>query len=375
MNKGSLLSIVIPASQGRYSELYIILRRLMLSASKFPNHEFEVVCVVGGDFNLYSKLPTLTKNYFSLKLICIPNTDFVNPAYPRNVAIRFCNGKIIGMMDVDHWPGENIVYGMTNPFIHDADYTVCWRDESGYKCEKIVSAIEFFPQTLNYQFVHGSYNVLNRGYVIDSSNSGLDLDRRFISEFIKSPLNATSHILDVYERLKIPHGVNNTLWTWSTLRSNLLAINGYDECYCVSNAYGREDDDLRERLKRQIEGYKEILPKTGFFDDQNMNFCSIHLWHEQRARSQDERSLNVDYFKKANSPVISKGRNSGHNWGKLIKGSKGILDDTEYQNLFLEEWIANNIKDSVYYNDLYDCKEELQKSVHNLKLNQQLIYT
>ena len=82
----------------------------------------------------------------------------------------------------------------------------------------------------------------------------------------------------------------------------------------------------------------------------------------------------MDYFNKVNIPIISTGRNTGHEWGKLLKGSRGIIRDTEYEDLFLEEWIANNITKPVSYNDLYSCKEDFLKSVSHLKLNQQLIY-
>lgn len=305
-----LLSIIIPAIPGRHERLRAILSRLSLSAMRSNGLPIEVIVVDGGSVDQTKELCAIMAPIINLKYIYLPINGFINAAYPRNVGIRAAEGQILAQLDIDHWPGENIINGMVQPFIE-----------------------------LNLQ------KIINRGYVIDSSESeyckqnGVAFAEK-INEPILSDACSAKKILDIYQYFKIPApGINKTLWIWAVRREPIIGMNAYDEHYI--GAYCREDDDFRERLLAQG------LP---FYDGQNQNFCGIHLWHPASWRVGMDVETNKKYFL-STLPVRVIKRNEGKKWGRMIPGSYSIMSKTVRMPADHERWIAENISDVVAYVD------------------------
>jgi glycosyltransferase involved in cell wall biosynthesis len=348
-----LLSIIIPVAPGREARLKAILSRLQLNSIRFPDHTFEVVVVDGGsasgqkDFDGgdtvdIQKLCSFFSKYINLKYIYVPIGKFICAAYPRNIALRVCEGDIVGMIDVDHWPSENIVYGMLAPFINDDEFRVFTDSYTG--------------QVKNwYQKVPVQNNIINRGYVIDSSKSKRYIGNEILQKFNQHMLDndAMGYVIeDVYKQAQIPPpGTNNTLWNWAVKREHVLAMNGYDEVFCRNYAYSREDDDWRMRLLAQ---------GLSYYDGQNKNFCSIHLWHLANCRTNFANKLNQEYYSSmwAGCPQTSKAtmarnvpikRNVEHQWGKLLTYSFSVIDEKQHDITEHEKWIEKNISDMPFY--------------------------
>lgn len=301
MNK-PFLSIIIPAIPGRISRLKAIISRLNLSASLAPHIPFELVIADGGSQDETKELVQKAAEFMPIKYIYLPIGDFINAAYPRNVAIRICEGEVIGHLDIDHWPGENIIEGMSTPFLQ-----------------------------------LGLDKIINRGYVIDSSKSQYEKGDHEFSEFFNKPMLSSEWmnkcILGIYEYAKIPPpGVNNTLWIWAVKRKYILSMNAYDENYC--RAYCREDDDFRERLLAQC---------LSFYDGQNKKFCSIHLWHKAIWRSTIDTGYNKKYFLETCCPVKEIIRNKNKEWGKMLEYSFSIIGGVSRNPLDHEKYIRDNV--------------------------------
>lgn len=331
------LSIIIPVAPNREKRLKAVLSRLTLNKALFPDHSFEVVVLDGGSTDGTRNLCEIMAAHIDLKYIYVPIGRFINAAYPRNVMLRACEGKVIGMIDIDHWPSENIVFGMLNPFIEDGKnlYSTQYNDS---QVEKVAP---------NSMYISGiKQGIINRGYVIDSSKSKRFLGQQQLELFNSHMLaekNAGWEIMDVYKQAQIPSpGVNGTLWTWSLARQDLLPLNGYDELYCRRFAYCREDDDWRERL---------LASGLNFFDQQHENFCAIHLWHPAACRDQSVNELNKKYFANTCQPVKQVKRNEGWEWGKLIKYSLSIIDGVLREPKEHEEWVKLNVPDMPNYVD------------------------
>lgn len=350
-----LLSIMIPVAPNRMERLKAILSRLSLNQIRYPDHTFEVIVCDGGATDGTKALCLYMAQHMKLKYVYVPINRFINAAYPRNIMLRMCEGQVISMIDIDHWPSEDIIYGMLNPLVDDKDFRFVETDAMGNVLQEgPVSQIK--PRG---QYTEGAHNVLNRGYVIDSSTSAYCAHKGGETNEIAAKINAQLltqenlgwEILDVYKQTRIPHGVNNTLWIWAAQRAPVLALNGYDEIFCRKYAYSREDDDWRERLKAQITGNKQFTPGQGFFDGQNRNFCAIHLWHPAAWRGQDTNNLNKVYYPKVCQPVRQIVRNRDWQWGKLIKYSFSIIDGVEREVEEHEGWVAQNVPDMPAYHD------------------------
>lgn len=346
-----LLSIIIPCAPNRSDRLRAVLSRLTLNKRIFPGYDIEVIVVDGGATDDTKDLCEQMAPYLNLKYVYVPICKFINAAYPRNIALRLCEGKVIGHLDIDHWISESIVYGMLNPFIDDAEFPVHQLGENGDTVWKIKQAAQEAPGLLNGQYIDGEHRVLNRGYVIDSSKSRLNLDPNSIPAQLLTDQAMSFQILDVYNQAQIPHGVNNTLWVWSAKKEDVVKLNGYDEIYARKFAYSREDDSWRQRLRAQITGKKDLGVNDGFFDGQNNNFCGIHLYHPASWRGQDENNLNKDYFNRSTGPKFTIERNDGWPWGKLLDYSFSIINGKVRGPKEHEEYIAENIPDMPSYTE------------------------
>lgn len=254
MQELPLLSIVIPVAPNRFDRLRAILSRLTLNRRLFPDHTFEVIVIDGGSTDNIRTLCEQLSPYINMKYIYLPICQFINAAYPRNVGMRVCQGKVIGMIDVDHWPSEFLVYGMLNPFVEDEDFRFVEITQGGDVEYKIKDVVENNINRLNGQYIKGSHQVLNRGYVIDSSKSALPLDKNSLPSQLLDDRAMGIQILDAFKQAKIPFGVNNTLWTWAAHRANIIALNGYDEIYCRKFSYCYHPD-VKALTKN---GYKYI---------------------------------------------------------------------------------------------------------------------
>jgi glycosyltransferase involved in cell wall biosynthesis len=351
-----LLSIIIPVAPGRIARLTADLSRLSLNQVVFPDHAFEVVVLDGGATDNTRELCEKMSEYINLKYIYVPIKKFICAAYPRNVALRACEAPIISMIDIDHWPSENIVYGMLTPFIDDSEFRVVL---SGQEVKKIKDMKEYLNGQITGIVKHP---IINRGYVIDSSktrkyhgemaslqspitgNSMLAQKQQYLDSINKQLLNNVNFdkkIHDVYRVTEIPPpGVNGTLWTWAVKREYIAKMNAYDENYCKKWAYSREDDSFREHLLAQ--GLR-------FFDGQNKNFCAIHLQHPAPCRGQQANELNKKYYAQTCQPVREIVVNKKWQWGKMLEGSFSIINGRIRGVKEHEQWVANNVKDMPNY--------------------------
>jgi len=336
-----LLSILIPVAPNREKRLAAVLSRLQLNSIRFPDHTFEVVVVDGGATDKTQELCITFAKHIKLKYIYCPISRFICAAYPRNLGLRVCEGEIIGMIDIDHWPSENIVYGMLAPFINDDEFRFIFEDKNGKIKDwdkQIVAPID----------------IINRGYVIDSSKS-----KRYRDKIVLEKLNdhllidgLGYEILDAYREAQIkPPGTNSTLWSWAIKRQHAVLLNGYDEIYCRKFAYSREDDDWRQRLLAQ---------GLQFFDGQHEKFCAIHLWHPAACRKNASNEINKEYFRNVCGQGIQNiigakkqckniVRNKKHNWGKLLKYSFSIINSVAREIVDHEKWIEENVSDMPSY--------------------------
>lgn len=305
------LSIIIPAIPGRFDRLRAQLSRLSLAKLRASSVKVEVIIADGGSTDHTKEMCLKMAPILNLKYIYLPIKQFINAAYPRNVALRCAEGQLLAQLDIDHWPGENIIQGMVQPFME-----------------------------------LGLTKIINRGYVIDSSESEYcKIHGVQVAEQINEPLlqdqAMTKRILDIYQYTRIPApGINKTLWIWAVRREPVMLMNAYDENYL--KAYCREDDDFRERLLAQ---------GCPFYDGQNQNFCAIHLWHPANWRVGADVETNKAYFL-STLPAFKKiKRNEGKSWGRMINGSYAVIDGKSYDPLDYEKWIADNVKDVVPYLD------------------------
>jgi len=338
-----LLSVIVPCAPGRKERVAAILSRLTLNKAVFPDHTFEVLIADGGSTDDTIDLCRTLAQYINLKYVYLPIGRFINAAYPRNVLLRMCEGQIIAMIDIDHFPGENIVFGMLNPFIDDSNFKVI--------INKDIGTVENRLEYLNGQVTKNKpSNIINRGYVVDSSKSSLcacmfDPKAEIINKSIISMANIGNKILHTYSHFKIPHGINNTLWTWAVKRENVLNMGAYDEIYVRGFRYRCEDDSIRERFLAQ--GLR-------FYDGQNKNFCSIHLYHPAECRSNPLNEDNKRYFDKIECPVKQIDRNINFKWGKLLKDSFSIINGETRNTMEHEKWILENVKDAPSYVDDFE---------------------
>ena len=305
------LSIIIPAIPGRFDRLKAQISRLTLSKMRAPSIKMEVIIVDGGSTDSTRELCLKIAPILNIKYVYLPINKFINAAYPRNVGIRCAEGKILAQLDIDHWPGENIVQGMTQPFME-----------------------------------LGLSKIINRGYVIDSSESEYcKIHGIQVAEQINEPLLQDSsmgkRILDIYQHTRVPApGINKTLWIWAVLREPIIEMNAYDENYL--KAYCREDDDFRERLLSQ---------GCPFYDGQNQNFCAIHLWHPANWRAGADVETNKAYFMSTLPAYTKIKRNEGKSWGRMIPNSYAVINGKTYEPCDFEKWISDNIKDVIPYTD------------------------
>lgn len=305
------LSLLVPAIPGRPDRLKAILQRTTLAVARYndkfpeeqldPKSDFEFVIVDGGSNDHTKDMCLAVGEHFSMKYVYLPIGKFMNAAYPRNVGLRVCEGEVIGHLDVDHYPSENIVEGMLRPFVDG-------------RIDRNI----------------------NRGYVVDSSKSpdGRGPNVRWLESLNKTVLNQVNlgcTIDSVYREAKIPPpGVNNTLWVYAVKRKYAEDLNGYDENYC--RMYVREDDDWRERL---------LAHGLSFWDGANKLFCAIHLWHPAAWRSK-QNQWNKDYFKRVCCPVRHVRRNDGHRWGKMLSDGYSIMNNKYREPADHEKYVAES---------------------------------
>ena len=72
----------------------------------FPDHTFEVLVADGGATDGTREVCETMQRYMPLKYVFLPIYKFINAGYPRNVLLRMCEGQIISMIDIDHWPAR-----------------------------------------------------------------------------------------------------------------------------------------------------------------------------------------------------------------------------------------------------------------------------
>lgn len=307
------LSILVPAIPGRMQRLKILIARCSMSVQMY-NHKYEneplkredveFVIVDGGSQDVTKKMCLSFNLAHIMKYIYVPINGFVNAGYPRNIGLRVCQGDVVGHLDIDHYPSENIVEGMLRPFIEG---------------------------TIDRH--------INRGYVIDSSKSphghgSMGKNEpwlRKVNSTILNQANRRCSIESVYREMEIPPpGKNNTLWIWAAKNEYIRTLNGYDEQYC--RMYVREDDDWRERM---------LANGMPFYDGSNQEFCGIHLWHPAAWRN-CSNEWNKNYFKRMCQPVREISRNGGREWGKMLEGSFSVMDSEYREPEAHEMWIGNN---------------------------------
>lgn len=334
--KKPFLSIIVPTVPGRTNRVKTMLSRLTLSQKRCPEIPVEIIVIDGGSIDDLQEICRTIAQYIPLKYIYVPINEFINAGYPRNIGFRVAEGDIFTMLDADYWPSENFIKGATNPFVVRQN-------------EQLVS-------------LDGSRNIVNNGYVIDSSKSSYcSTNGKQFAEAINEPLlnqtNAGKVILDVFDKTKIPMPKPPShIWLWSAPRKNIVKMNGYDEKFV--SGYSREDDSFFYRLM-----------KSGLCRHRNEynEFCCIHLWHPASQRSDKKNMLNETYYSKmgTNNPISIK-RNESHEWGKLVKGSFSIINDVTREPVEHEQWIANGeLEIKAYLEDpMWESVTELKEYGH-----------
>jgi len=308
------LSIIIPAIAGREENLRALMGRLLLSHGRFPNN-VEIIILDGSTDQEYLCVYDDHHDKISMKYISMSIGRYINPAYIRNVMLRVCEGKVISMLDIDHWVSENIICGMLSPFIEDS-----------YENE-----------------------IINRGYVVGTDKS--KMGGRSVNQDIMD--SKDRDIMDVYKQFKIPHGINDTLWIWSMLRETVLSMSGYDEVFCCNFHYGQEDSNFRQRLLAKMGGY---------YDGQNRKFCAIHLDHPAYREGSDDV---LDYYRENDFPCSPDNivRNIDWDWGKMISDSFSIIDGQKRGCQEHEEWVRGHIPDVPSYSDTWGDIENFVESI------------
>lgn len=335
------LSILVPAIPGRFDRLKAILSRSTLSCKlyneKFPEErldpqkDIEFVIVDGGSTDSTKGMCQAVGEHYRMKYIYLPVGKFINAGYPRNVGLRVCEGEVIGHLDVDHYPSENIVEGMLRPFVDG-------------RIDRHI----------------------NRGYVVDSSKAPNGRGPNIpwleqVNEYLLNDVNLRATIESVYEQAQIPPpGVNNTLWIWAAKRKYIDELNGYDELYCRRFAYSREDDDWRERM---------LANRMPFWDGAHKLFCAIHLWHPAAWRTdQANNQINKDYFKQVCNPVRRIVRNEKWPWGTMLEGSFSIIDGVYREPPEHEDWVKENRPEveARLPNSCWESLDELQEGLERI---------
>jgi hypothetical protein len=370
------LSLLIPTVPGRADRLAAVLSRLSLSQSIFPDHSFEVVIIDGGDDGAVLSLCKRMSDFLRIKYIYLPIKRFICAGYPRNVGLRVCEGRVIGMLDIDHWPSEFVTYGMLTPFIHDDDFAFCLPQQPKTTIREYLESGKNkvgLCDNFSVDFVPKGIGIINRGYVLDSSKSSLCQGSNpsaitqaevhpmalKINQALLNPDHSDWRILDVYKQTQIPPpGVNNTLWTWAVRREHVIALNGYDEKYCQNWAYSREDDDWRERL---------LALGLKFYDLQNKNFCAIHLHHAASQRNLPQNNWNRKYFQQTCQPVKTIARNHSWDWGKLPQYGYSIIDEKIRDKNDHEEWIRCCVPDMPCYDSQWLDMDHMMKELEVYK--------
>lgn len=297
-----MLSIVVPAIGGRIKRLKAMISRFTLNQHLYPDIPFELIVVDGSECADYQELCefVIGNGYLKLKYINVPYCGFINATAPRNVGIRCAQGKVLAMLDIDHWPSEHLIYGAMKPFIDGK-------------------------------------TVLNKGYMIDTNKSrnfgGINDVCLEKSEVLLQHDQLGRPIMEIFEEMKIPKPhIDGHVWLQCAPLENVHAINAYDEMYCRS--YSRDEDDYFYRLAKQLPVHKEEY-KT---------FNGLHVFHKAAWRSQKSNKLNKEYYKRMgeNNPR-SIVRNKGWPWGRMIKYSFAIIDGKILGTKEFEQWIADNV--------------------------------
>jgi len=312
-----LVSIVIPIIPGRTDRINAMLSRLTISLSRSPEIKTEVIVVDGGSTDHLQQMCEKYAEYIDLKYIYLPIGGFINAAYPRNVGFRVATGEVICMLDADYWPSENLIEGIWEP----------------YK--------------------NGDRNVINNGYVIDSSKG--KADKEGFAGAMLDMQNFDKEILGMFEYAGIPAPSegDNHIWLWAAPRKNIIEMGGYDEKFVCG--YSREDDSFFYRLmKSGLKRYKKSRD----------NFCCIHIWHPASQRNDAMNALNREYYQKmggANPTPVT--RNDGDQWGKLIKNSFSTIGGKTRDVEGHEEWVARNTDNPAYFfSEPWETVDELKSA-------------
>ncbi|MHA2215733.1 MAG: glycosyltransferase family 2 protein [Candidatus Hodarchaeales archaeon] len=324
------LSIITPAAPGRKDRIESIFKRLSLNKNRNPGIDFEFVIVDDSLDQEYLELSTQTAWSFPVKYISLPLTEsYPNPSYMRNVGFRIAQGKVLSMIDSDHWIHEDFVQGVISPF--------------------------------------KERNVLNTGFMLDTSKGSscpieissatiTDLSHPIIMRVVQiiETLINNSDNLSFENAMKLT-GINgpvacNRVWLAAYPRETVFQINGYDEKYCMG--YSREDDDLYYRLA-------SLLP---IHNQSFRQFAGVHLWHPQSARSDQKNALNRNYYDRVNPHNAV--RNVNHEWGKFVEKSFSVINGTKRYFFDHELWIRDNCEVKSYlYSSPWPDFEHLRKSI------------
>ncbi len=316
--KKPLLSIIVPCAPNRTQRVKTIISRLSLNKGLHPEIPFELIIVDGGSTDELKEICMAARVHLDIKYIYLPLYQFINPSYPRNVGFRIAEGDIFTMLDADYWVGEDFIVGATKPFLN------------------------------------GDRDIINNGYVIDTSenNRGGQRVAEHINSCLLDSVNLKKTILSLYDVCNIPKPCEpKHIWLWSAPRQNYFKMNGYDEKY-VLGGWCREDDDFFYRtMETGLKRHKNEYDK----------FCCLHMWHEQGVRS--NANVNREYYSKVLPSNFI--RNINHQWGKMLAGSYCDIGGTALDHYETEEWIETNQSDVVSYKNEKPWKsiEELKQSI------------
>ena len=312
----TLISIVVPTIPGRTERINAMLSRLSIAISRQPDIPTEIIIVDGGSTDELENICKKYGEYLDIKYVYLPIGKFVNAAYPRNVGFRLAKGEIISMLDADYWPSEDLISGIFEPY---AD---------------------------------GSRDVINNGYVIDTSKGKVKPDQE-VADALLHMNNWDKQILGIYDylELKRPHEEDNHIWLWAAPKKNILQMGGYDEKFVCG--YSREDDSFFYRLmKSGLKRHKKSRSE----------FCCLHLWHPASQRNDSLNALNRKYYEQmgGNNPTPIE-RNTDHEWGKFIKDSFTYINGNVRDAIETEEWISDNTA-APAYEDVWEDIEDLKTS-------------
>lgn len=295
------LSIIVPCCGGRPKRVEAIISRLSLNKQLHPEINFELIIIDGSKTAEYQALAEYCCSFINLKYIAVPIGRFINAGYPRNIGMRAAEGRIIAGIDIDYWLGEHFIVGAIKPF------------------EK--------------------KSVLNQGYVIDTSKSDKVIhppQSEELNTLILSDKATGAQILDVFHKLGVPAPCpSNKVWLWAVPNKVCQMIRGYDEIYCRSYSYSREDDDWFYRLSSLL----------SINNDYYNEFCAMHLWHPAVQRNQASNKLNKEYYKQMGQEhPISTIRNVDWDYGKMLKHGFAYIDEQHLSTLEFEKWMYSHNK-------------------------------